>query len=115
MPPGFGTGHSLPTLAIVFASSSIWRNVETSSSVACGRPRETPSVKSCSGASTAFLFFRLGLCTCRPSTSVMDMSESARVRRGAGHGKIWGTPTMINEASRVAAKRELVDRDRGCR
>lgn len=32
MPPGFGTGHSLPTFAILSASSSICRNVDTSSS-----------------------------------------------------------------------------------
>lgn len=37
------------------------------------------------------------------------------MRRGAGHGKTCGNPTTTRDARRVVAKREVVDRDRGCR
>lgn len=43
------------------------------------------------------------------------ISESASARRGAGQGKTCGTPTIRKDASSVAVKRDMVDRDRGWR
>jgi hypothetical protein len=67
-----------------------------------------------SPSDTGFLLRLLGLSICWPS-AVMTMFESANVRRGAGQGKTCGRPTMTTEASMVAANKELVERDRGCR
>lgn len=52
--------------------------------------------------------------TCCPS-AVMVISESAKVRRGAGQGKTCGMPTTTRDARRVPAKRLIVDRERGWR
>lgn len=40
---------------------------------------------------------------------------SANVRRGEGQGNTCGIPTTKSDASKVPAKRPVVDRDRGCR
>lgn len=110
-PFGFGTGHSWPTCASFSASSSIWKKVDTSSSIAPegvgwpGRGASAPSSRS-------FLLRRRIRGTCCPS-AVIIISESARVRRGAGQGKTCGMPTTSSDASRVPANRPVVDRDRG--
>lgn len=112
-PLGFGTGHSRWTRASFSASSSIWKNVATSSSTApggAGYPGRAVS----EFPSTSFRRRRRMRGTCCPS-AVIVISESAKVRRGAGHGKRCGTPTTTSDARRVPAKRVLVDRDLGCR
>lgn len=132
LPPGFGTGHSLPTLASLCASSSICRNVDTSSS-ALGSEVEAGEgacvtavvvvevigspIASASGLGSFRLFRRI-LCTCCPSAVIIMVvvsAESAKVRRGAGHGKRCGKPTTTKETPRVAANKDRVDRDRGWR
>ena len=111
MPPGFGTGHSRRFLANFSASASNRRNVDTSSSSVvdggCGSSELSASlVHRCRR--------RLNLC-CAAIWLLSVMSESARARRGAGHGNKCGRPTTTNEAKRVAANRDAVERERGCR
>jgi hypothetical protein len=110
--PGFGRGHSLPYFSILAASSSMCKNVDTSSSAA-GNDWPGTLPPSSEVPRSLLLLFRI-LWICCPF-SVTIISESARVRRGAGQGKRWGKPTTKNEARSVAAKREEVVRDRGCR
>lgn len=112
IPRGLGTGHSRPTFAIDSASASICKNVDISSSV--DRAGVFFCVASASHSGTGFLLRLLGLSIGWPS-AVMAMFESAKARRGAGQGKTCGRPTMTTEASMVAANKELVERDRGCR
>lgn len=112
-PFGFGTGHSWPICDSFSASSSIWKNVDTSSSPApegAAWPGRGASVSD----SMSFRRRRRIRGTCCPS-AVIIISESARVRRGAGQGKMCGMPTTSSEASRVPANKPVVDRDRGCR
>lgn len=108
---GFGTGHSRLTCASFCASSSIWRNVDTSSSAA---PEGVGGSGRGASDSESISFRRRRRIrgACCPS-AVIVISESARVRRGAGHGKRCGRPTTSSEARRVPAKRPVVDRDRG--
>lgn len=112
-PLGLGTGHSLRICFCNFsASASIWKNVDTSSSA--GGVVAVVPLASGSSISASFLLLRLIRCTCCLSVLAI-ISESARVRRGAGHGKTCGRPTTNREAKRVVAKREDVDRERGWR
>lgn len=112
IPRGLGTGHSWPALANLCASSSNCRNVDTSSSAAgCVWPSGLPSwPRSSSSFRRRLRILWLGC----PSADII-ISESANVRRGAGQGKTCGRPTTTKEARSVPAKREDVDRDRGCR
>jgi len=115
IPPGFGTGHALPIFAIFSASASICRNVDTSSSATWEILLDMPLIADGSSQALAsFFFFARSLRIDCPS-GFIGVSESAKVRRGAGQGNICGMPTMRNEAKRVAAKREVVERDRGCK
>lgn len=88
-PLGFGTGHCRPSFAISLASASICRNVETSSSSWDARVFPFPGCGGCPSSATSMASLGLlrGRCTICPS-AVTTVSESARVRRGAGQGKM---------------------------
>lgn len=101
IPGGFGTGHSCALFLILACSFSvICRDVSFSLAAL-----ELSSIR-------ASVVRRRLL---RLPSSIISISESANLTRGAGHGTMWGMPTTRKETMRVVPKREVVRRDRGWR
>jgi len=88
-PVGFGTGHSRCLLRFDVSSTIM-----------------SEQVSSVSVSIVAFLRFRL-----RGS----PMLSSANCRRSTGQGRRCGAPTTRKDMPRHVVKRDMVDRDRGCR